>query len=298
MESSRDRSLGDSPNPTKRFKWETNGDIRFDNAARSIPVIPLLLTILLSCAEPIEAPEDVAELTLWFYEQWSEDEPAYLEAAITRLLEHADTVDFEAGWSDRSYEVVPLDPISLEGRLEHDRDLADAPGVGVVHQSDFPLDDFLALQAMSDQTPIEPTAPEHYERTFNQGEACFFERTCDVLRTDNNLTRSSVAYDITYDLPKEFRWVRVGDDGRSAICARSWMPQSAHDGEKISLWQGYSADVWVPRNGGTLRYQISWQETEIPGMSWDLIVGVVASGIDDMFETQDEFLAEDETGGE
>ncbi len=253
-----------------------------------------LTSLVIACSDPIEAPEDVAELTLWFYEQWSEEDPAYLEAAVAALLDHAETVDFEAGWSDRSYEVQPLEAAVLDGKIEHGRDVADAPGVGVVHHSSFALDEFLALQAMADQTPVEPTSPEHYLRALIEGDPCFFDRSCDVLRTDNNMTRENALYAVTYDLPKEFRWVSVGDDDRTAFCARSWMPLSAHDGDKISLWQGYSADVWIPLDGGTLRYQISWQETEIPGLTWDNIVGIVAGGIDDMFETQDEFLLDPE----
>jgi hypothetical protein len=250
----------------------------------------LTLSLLVACNDPVEAPEDLSELTLWFYEQWSEDDPAYLEAAVAALLEHAETVDFEANWSERSYEVSALDPAVLEGRTEHGRDVSLALGVGVVHHSDFPLADFLDLQAMADQTPVEPTSPDHYVREITEGDPCFFERSCDVLRTENNMTRKSTLYEVTYDLPKEFRWVTVGDDERAAFSARSWMPQSAHDGERISLWQGYSADVWVPLDGGTLRYQISWQETEVPGLDWDIISGIVAGGIDDMFETQDEYL--------
>ncbi len=251
-------------------------------------MLPLLL---IACSDPIEAPEDVTELTLWFYEQWSEEDPAYLEAAVAALLDHAQSVDFEADWSERAYEVQPLDPEVLDGKIEHGRDVADAPGVGVVHHSVYPLADFLGLQAMPDQTPVEPTSPDHYDRVITEGDPCFFQRDCDVLRTDNDMTRSNALYAVTYELPKEFRWVTVGEDQRAAMCARSWMPLSAHDGERISLWQGYSADIWIPLDGGTLRYQISWQETEIPGLDWDNIVGIVAGGIDDMFATQDDYLA-------
>ncbi len=255
------------------------------------------LSLLIACSDPVVAPQEVSELTLWFYEQWSEDDPASLEAAVAALLEHAETLDFQAGWSERSYEINALDPAVLEGKVEHDRDVSLALGVGVIHHPTWPLADFLALQALADQTPVEPTSPDHYVREVTEGDPCFFQQTCDVLRTANNMTRSNALYAVTYDLPKEFRWVPVGEDERAAFSARSWMPESAHDGDKISLWQGYSADVWIPLDDGTLRYQISWQETEIPGLDWDNIVGIVAAGIDDMFQTQDAYLQE-QTDGE
>ncbi len=251
-----------------------------------------MFLLLLACSDPVEAPEDLEELTIFLYEEWDNEEPEYLELALVNLLEHAETVDFEARWDERSWDIGPLDPAELEGKVEHGRDVSVAEGVGVMHQSTFPLEDFLALQFLEDQTPVEPTSPDHYVRTVTEGADCFGERTCDVLRTDNDITRSTFIYDVTYDLPKEFRWVALDEEERQAFCARSWMPNSAQDGDKITLWQGYSADVWVPRDGGTLRYQVSWQETEMPGLTWEQVRGVVAGGIDDMFETQDEYLAE------
>ncbi len=248
---------------------------------------------VLACSEPAVAPSEVQELTLWFFEQWDSEEPDDLETAVANLLTFADGVDLEARWDERSYEVGALDPEVLDGKTEHGRDPTVALGVGVLYHSPNPLEEHLGLQFVVDQTPMEPSSPNYYQRTITEGEACFAARTCEVLRYENDILRENVLYEVSYVMEKELMWVAVDGVSHEAMVGRSWMPESAHDEGKISLWQGYSIDLWVPYAQGTLRYQVSWQETEMPGLTWEQVSGVVASGIDDLFEAQDEYIVEE-----
>ncbi len=250
----------------------------------------IVLWSVLACGEPVEVPAELEELTLWFFEEWDSEDPEALSSAVANLLDWTDDVDFEARWDDRAYEVGPIAGEELEGRIEHGRDPADARGVGVIYLSPNAVDDHLALQFLTDQTPLEPSSPNHYERTITEGEDCFEERSCDVLRLENDILRENVLYEVGYLMEKEVTWVTVNDMERQAMCARSWMPHSAHDEGKISLWQGYSIDLWLPLEQGTVRYQVSWQETEMPGLTWEQVSGVVAAGIDDLFEAQDDYI--------
>ncbi len=253
--------------------------------------------LVLGCSEPIEAPAEVQDLTLWFFEEWDSDDPDALQTAVANLLTWVDTVDLTARWDERAYEVGHIEPTELDGKIDHGRDPSVALGVGVIYHSPNPVDDHLALQFITDQTPMEPSSPNYYQRTITEGAECFAARTCDVLRYENDILRENVLYEVQYLMEKELAWVAVGDQARQAMCGRSWMPESAHDEGKISLWQGYSIDLWVPLGSGTLRYQVSWQETEMPGLTWDQVSGVVAGGIDDLFEAQDEYIVAEDPAG-
>ncbi len=250
---------------------------------------------MLACSEPVAAPTEVQDLTLWFFEEWDNEDPVGLEDAVANLLDFADTVDLDARWDERAYEAPALDPEVLEDKVDHGRDVSIALGVGVLYQSPNPVAEHLGLQFILDQTPMEPSSPNYYQRTIVEGGGCFAERGCEILRYENDILRENVLYEVQYLMEKELVWVDVEGESEAAMVGRSWMPESAHDEGKISLWQGYSIDLWLPREGGTLRYQVSWQETEMPGLTWDQVSGVVAAGIDDLFEAQDEYIVEQAT---
>ncbi len=252
----------------------------------------MLGLLLLACADPIEAPAEMEELTLWLFEEWDHEDPAAMEQAVANLVTWSTEVDLDASWTERAYSVRAIAAEEVEGRIEHDRDPADALGVGVLYLSPNRLEAHLDLQYMEDMTPVEPSSPDHYERTIVSAGECFHERACDVMEVVNDITRENVLYEVTYLMEKDFRWVAVEDEERAAMVARSFMPNSHHDGDKISLWQGYSIDLWIPSGAQTLRYQVSWQETELPGLTWETLSGVVASGIEDLLVAQDEYLAE------
>jgi hypothetical protein len=212
----------------------------------------------------------------------------------------------------------PVDRSLLPGRLVEedvadlerentDRDLAAAIPVAVAGLSAYPVEDHAALQLMPDQRPIEPFSQEKYERSFTEGEDCFEARDCAVLRTTNDQTKDNLLMTLDYILLKDFRWVDLAlpdpsaedqepsGTPRMAMLARSWTDRSwAGRSGNSFVHQSYTVEVWIPQDSGALRMQALWSETEFDGLdvSDDMVIGTTRSGIDKIFATADDYLAE------
>jgi hypothetical protein len=152
--------------------------------------------------------------------------------------------------------------------LEHpeDRDISNALPIAVAGASVHDIDDHMALQLEIDHKPWEPGSPNHFERTFLDGEACWGARDCDELRTDNALTKENFLMTVEYTFYKDFRWIDLNlpapskvPEGEEAIntgkerwayVGRSWTPQSFEgDSGKAWIHQSYTIEIWIPRDG-------------------------------------------------
>ena len=237
------------------------------------------MLFLLACSGPEPAPPEMGELTKYFWEQWDDEEA--MQAAVEQLLVLTQDLDFEADVEERSHVVFGLDPEAVGDKVLHDNDPADTVGAGVLHQTPFSIVDHFEYMWQQDQTPFEPSSDEFYQRTFLDGsEECIREQTCQVLLL-NEVQRDTVLYTIRYDIHKQFRW--SGD----ALVGRSWNLDEAEDGAVV-LKQGYSLDIFVPNDSGTIRYHLSWQETE--PLDDEDITGALMKGIDDLLTHHDAWL--------
>lgn len=253
----------------------------------------LALPLLVACKRPAEAPTELAELTVFLWEQWDAEDPDLMAAAVANLDGFvAREVDLGGGWEDRAFmEVGTMARAEVAPVVEHDFAPGDTVGVGLFYPSAYGVDRHIDdLIAMEDQTPVEPGSPEHYERTFTEGTpACLLDRTCDVLSSMNSIERDTFLYELDYDMGKAWRWV-VTEDGTEALCARSWnVDENSNDGS-VRLLQGYGLDIFIPRKGGVLRYHVTWQQTE-SAVSDEQIKGGIAKGIEDQMSLHDDFLA-------
>jgi hypothetical protein len=190
-----------------------------------------------------------------------------------------------------------------------DRDISAALPVAVAGLSAFGTDDHAGLQLLSDQTPVEPYSPDHYQRTFSEGADCFDAQGCGTLRTDNDLTKDNLLMTLDYQLFKDFRWVdlelpdpssvpdgeepvNVGDP-RWAILARSWTDRSfAGRNENSWIHQSFTIEMWIPQGKDTVRLLSLWSESEFDGLSVsdDAVIATTRSGIDRNFEAADDYL--------
>jgi len=153
--------------------------------------------------------------------------------------------------------------------LEHptDRDIANALPIAVAGASIHTIDDHMALQLAVDHKPWEPGSPNHYVRSFLEGEDCWGDRDCDLLRTDNELTKENFLMTVEYTFFKDFRWVDMNlpppsevPEGEEAInegkerwayVGRSWTPRSFEgDSGKAWIHQSFTIEIWIPRDGG------------------------------------------------
>lgn len=285
---------------------------------------------------------DAARYTL---AQFENPESADLAFAVRQLeRELYLTADLEASsTADRALVIAALrsEDVSGMGQLPDvypegfDREgepvlPENASPLAVAALSDFPLADHALYPVLEDQHPIEPGSPDHYDRTFLDGtELCWPDRSCNRLRTANNLTKQNALLQMTYDLFKDYRWVDLnlpdpasvpeGDPivnegaARWAFVARSWNPAVAvGDAGANAIFQSFSIEIWVPRDGGgfvrdgsevnaedgewttdsvgggTLRMMGLWAESSF-GMN-ALVEQVTRNGIDDIFVAQEEWL--------
>ena len=307
-----------------------------------------LLVVLGGCpngGSQLRDNPDFADAARYTFGQFENPEEADLAFAVRRLeRELYLTADLEASSTgDRALVVAALRAEDIEGFVEtpdvypegFDRAGEEIlPGsaspLAVATLSTFEVPQHSLYPTLEDQRLVEPGSPNHYDRSFVQGtEVCWGDRSCNVLRTENNLTKQNALLQMTYDLSKDYRWVDLNlpdpasipegeviiNDGpaRWAIVGRSWNPQSAvGDAGANAIFQSYSIEIWVPRDGGgfirdgseenaeggewttdsagegTLRMMAVWAETSF-GMN-ALVEQVTRDGIDDIFDAQEEWL--------
>lgn len=301
------------------------------------PATPLLASLLLvGCkASPPANPafDDAARYLLRVFDSGTDAERAY----GVRQLERQSylNMDLEASNpANRSVEPAPLQAEDVADLDHPGRDLGLNLPLALGFLSDYPVDDHARVFLLEDMTPIEPSSPDIYDRTFLEGEDCWLQPSCSVLRTYNDVERANILYDLRFDLYKDYRWVDLNlpdpadvpegeeavNDGepRWALYVRSWVPESVH-GDGATLWQSFAIEIWVPRDcqgfvrdgsednrdggdwttdsctgdGGTMRMQALWTETELgTDVSDDVKQAATRTGIDGHFEATEDWLAE------
>lgn len=259
--------------------------------------LPCLLTaslLLVGCKEAIVAPQELAELSPWIWENFDDADPEVLQTGVQGLMDFAGTLDTsdEAGWEDRGF--LQLDKLSREAvadKVDHNHDPKRTIGLGLFRDSAFGPDEHLQHIGMPDQTPVEPASPDHYTRDFHEnGPGCMGSGDCEVMRSWNDIERDNFLYKLSYDMGKDWRWVEI--EQGDALVARSWnIDENTNDGS-VRLLQGYSIDVFLPRGTKSTRYQVIWQETELPGgLTDDGIKNGLLKGIEDVIIQQDEWFS-------
>ena len=255
----------------------------------------LLALQLMACVDPDDATVTFSDAALYGLEHFDDPEAEAHAAPLLALEEAlAGSLDMSSEVSaDRSLSIEVLTGAEITGITHPDRDPAAAiPPVALARDSAFPMDDHVAIAMRDDLAPMEPNSPNGYDRTLTDGADCWADRSCLFLRTVNDVLKENAIMEVGYRLDKDYRWVDLGD-GRWAVAARSWMPESAtgEDGGTI-LWQSYTLEIFIPRaDGGTLRMMALWAETELsvdPGM--EAIESTQLVGIDDIFKEHDAWL--------
>lgn len=253
----------------------------------------IALALLLACHHPVEAPAEMDALSSFLYTSWDDEDPEAMQQGVANLLAFAETVDVSGDLNGRSFVVNPFGREEIDAYVDHDNDPLETVGVGVLYLSPYPALTHMQHVRMADQTPVEPSSPSHYERVFTEGDPdCFVDGSCEILRSMNDVLRETMLYELAYDMDKMWRWVET-DSGVDALCARSMNVDEAQSGDNIRLLQGYSMDLLLPKDGGSLRYQVTWQQSEIPGLDDEDMQGAIASGVNDVFVLQDEYVAEE-----
>lgn len=249
--------------------------------------LTLIIALSVGCKSPLEAPEDLQELNQWMFENW--EDPEAMASGAANLLEFARGADLQGGWEDRSYTGGGFPRGAVDGLVEHQLDPQEAVSVSLFFSSSYRAHEHLEHIGLADQTPVEPSSPNHYQREFIENDAdCVADGGCDLARSMNDVERNSLLYDLSYVMRKDWRWVTIEDVG-DALCARSFNLDSVSDGG-IELLQGYSIDLFLPSAGGSTRYQTAWQQSDA-GIDDEDMVGAIARGIEDQLSVMDDWLA-------
>ena len=251
---------------------------------------------LTGCKAPVEAPAELNDLSRYMYREWENEDPEVLTAGLSNLEPFLlAEVDYEGDSQDRSFTLTPIEEADLHAiSWPTDRNPADTLALSVTAMSPWPVTDHARLQVEVDQTPTEPTA-KTYERTFPQTSdpTCLPEQSCDTIVSINNARRENALLSVDFVLNKDFRWTTTSD-GRDVLIARSWFDQSWEgDGGSTMLWQSYSTDIWIEQpDGGTLRYQALWSESDVGSSGDDVVLGTLRYSIDKIFKAGDDSIEE------
>ncbi|MCB9666080.1 MAG: hypothetical protein H6732_18375 [Alphaproteobacteria bacterium] len=260
-------------------------------------MLPALVLALAACEPPPPSPPAFDEATAFLFRAFDQPSETDLAFALRAAEETLRTdLDLEGPTEARSLTLPPLTAEDVaDVTRPPDTDPSTAQTMFVAARSAFPPARHAALQLRDDQRPLEPNAPDHYERTFREGRGCWLDRDC-ALRTSNDLVRKSAVVVIPFVLRKDFRWVDmdvVDPDAtapRWAYVARSWVPERATGGID-TLHQQYSVEAWIPDDDGLVRFISLYYDVETPLVPEAAARLTAQSGIDAIFRAAEEALA-------
>ncbi len=250
-----------------------------------------------ACTPPPEAPTELDELSAYLFRNFENEDPAVMAAGLANL--HAfftsGEVDLDADYGDRAYAVSPLTEDDVaDVEVPATADLSAQEPVALVARSDHAPEAQATVMIEPDQTMVEPASPDHYVRTFLDPEdpSCFPDRGCAVLRTTNNIVKDKFPLNMTYDMPKDFRWLEMGEPGSGtwAVMGRAWVPERVvGEAGSVVMEQSFSIDVFLRDGDGAIRYMALWYEMDMD-VSSDVIAGTTKMGMNDMFEATEAYL--------
>ncbi|MCB9663878.1 MAG: hypothetical protein H6732_07180 [Alphaproteobacteria bacterium] len=293
----------------------------------SVLVLP---TLLLACSRIPEADEGLGDAAATMFADFDLDDARV--ASVIRNLEREAyrDLDVDADGPDlRGKSVSRLSRQDVDHLPERpDRDPGLTLAVLLAYGSAFGVDAHAQIPVLKDQRPLEPQSPDHYDRTFLDGRACWRPRDCLWLATRQELTKVyPVAFinPLEYAFDKDYRWVDLATtedpEPRWAFIARSYTKREyVSGGGNNVLDQSYTVETWIPRDGrgftwpsgppedrpeagdstggGTLRLLVVWSEASILGVDDPAIQeGVIRNGMNDNMNAHETWLVEHENAG-
>ncbi len=262
--------------------------------------------LALGCKPPPDAPTGVDELNAYLFRNWEAEEEGALELGMFNLQAIFASMDLDVAYGDRSFAIENLSDEDLVGLTPPDgADPADCYAIGLVAGSSFTPQQNSQAIILADQTPVEPFAPDVYDRDFLEptDPSCFPTRDCLVLRTVNDIVKKSSVMEIPYEMYKDYRWVELSEDGLPGsgvwgILGRTWMEaRGVGESGNNTIEQSYSIDVFLPSSDDerqAYRYLGLWNETTGAVDGPDAVRALALWGMSGMFDETEAWLADNQ----
>jgi len=149
---------------------------------------------------------------------------------------------------------------------------------------------------LADQRPLDPSSPDLHERSFLEpvDPSCFPDRSCDLIRTANDVIKTTGPTKIPYEMFKDHRWVEVGEPGSGewGLLARGWIVEEGiSEGGDSAMYQLYGLNaIWPTANGGSTHAVLIWLESEVFGLGDEMLEGATLYSLHQAFEATEEVL--------
>jgi hypothetical protein len=210
-------------------------------------------------------------------QQKTEEAPPTLEEAAASALVAFETKDFDTElqviveWSAtnagvEAVELPSLDVASLKAEsaamsFSENVSADEMFGAAVAAEVSGSLADYAATVPEADQVWCDPSGYSQWIRTITEGtEADFLAG--NGLRTNNDIIKTSLIYDIPYPTQKDYQWVEV--DGKEALLFRAWLYKEGWDGDAIGAIGGFQLELWLDQGESVLWFVGAWNQVVSP----------------------------------
>jgi len=255
--------------------------------------LALLITLLVGCKAPPEAPTQLEELAAYVFAHAWDDDTEELEAGVVNLdawLSKGGNLESTI----EGYQITQLDQETVDAIDDNDRSVSDLIGASVAHQSAFSPRDLTYTLVMEDQSEVFPKIYDVYEREYDSDPSCFPGHSCTELEAAAE-SESSWAGLIRVVSKNhiQFRWVET--EVGWAMVHRSWLTEPAdvsYDGVKVHAQ--YFLAVTLPDGDGAVRMQATWIDSEYGALpvSEDYAKQLVVNSMQKQGDTLEEWLEE------
>ena len=224
-------------------------------------LIGCLLTVTVlafgsACSPPVEAPTQFDELCSFIYKHADDEDPQALADGVVNLQNWLKSRRDEVR---EGYMVDNLDPEVVKTLDGQDHDLTDLLGVAFATQFTSTLDQSMEVSLTDDPAVQAPDLWKTYDRTNDDGVACFLDKTCDVLEYD---VTAEQLYPLGLESTVRYhaRIRRVMTDAGEAVIWRTWLNgpnEFSWDWIKVKL--NFYLGISVQTADGTMeRTEASW----------------------------------------
>ena len=263
----------------------------------SVPI--LLSVVLIGCSPPPEAPSELSDLAGFLFERFDDNRTDDLALGLENLeswlssnlgATTGDTV--LGGYSVKELEISVLESVRPGVEVSAEEAIR---GVAVATESTCGVPGIAQAITVDEQEDVFPSMEVH-ERTFLDGEACFLDRDCDFLDTDNYVESNfDGLLRTTTESRAQYRWIDYGAAGdRTALIHRTWLQTSPITegllADLFELREQIYIGVTLPWEDGAVRLGTTWVSVRIFGGDEDFALNQMVNGMRNDSEAIDEYL--------